>query len=439
MTARVLILAQDDFLTGDLGAGLDHLGWTTLVARGPVAALSAIKTQSLEAVILDLSSAEMDPGLARRIKAAALPRLLPVLVVGAELIAEDHGWDLRLTAPFNPLQISLRIEHLVRSSVAEEEFDLRKLTFLERGVELNDPAFDETPIKVLVVGEPNPEFLPVHNLLTRRGVEVVAAFSSYSAFDFLHEAAFDAVLLFGGKHPQEALSIASGMRRNSRLYHLPCLLWLNAERGPERAEIHQKGVTDLLMKGADPDEAVMRLLVLARAHKKQTAVRQALEQAKSSVLMDARTGLFTRDLFAAHLVRLADAARERHRPMCFCVIKIMDQPEAIRARDKGWLDNALPQIGGMISRLVRSEDTAARLGPEIFALALPATEIQAARQVADRIAAVIGCTAFESEIGEKPFVLEFDLGVSQLHPDEPPGAALERAAQEAMGLHRVAI
>jgi len=65
----------------------------------------------------------------------------------------------------------------------------------------------------------------------------------------------------------------------------------------------------------------------------------------------------------------------------------------------------------------------------VFALALPATTLNYATQVADRIAAVIGCTAFESGNGKTPFVVEFDIGLAQLRDDESASSALTRAAE----------
>lgn len=100
----------------------------------------------------------------------------------------------------------------------------------------------------------------------------------------------------------------------------------------------------------------------------------------------------------------------------------------LRARAGGWLDRAIPQIGSMVGRLIRTEDTAARLGSEVFALALPGTPERAARTAGERIAAVIGCTAFDAGEGAPPFVLDFDIGAAQLSADEHPAAALERAA-----------
>ena len=56
----------------------------------------------------------------------------------------------------------------------------------------------------------------------------------------------------------------------------------------------------------------------------------------------------------------------------------------------------------------------------------------AARAAAERIAAVIGCTAFDAGEDRAPFVCEFDIGVAEVQPGEGAVKALERAAAAAM-------
>jgi two-component system cell cycle response regulator PopA len=118
--------------------------------------------------------------------------------------------------------------------------------------------------------------------------------------------------------------------------------------------------------------------------------------------------------------------------MSVCVLRLSERAEVSSARAGGWLDRAIPQIGSMIGRLVRAEDTAARLGPEVFALALPGTPQAAGRAAAERIAAVIACTAFEAGEGKTPFTVDFDIGVAQLERGDSAAAALERAAARAL-------
>jgi two-component system cell cycle response regulator PopA len=87
----------------------------------------------------------------------------------------------------------------------------------------------------------------------------------------------------------------------------------------------------------------------------------------------------------------------------------------------------------MVSRLIRTEDTAARLSPEVFALALPATRGPQGRIAADRIAAVISCTAFDAGADRSPFVVEFEVGTAEMQPDESPAEVLTRASAELRG------
>ncbi len=432
--ARVLILAATDRYAGALAEGLDRLGWRTLTARTLRSALAALHDLNIEAAVVDLTDGEPDAlALPGRLKAAAGSRRLPVAALGRpDPVLQQSGFDLVLSPPPHPAQAAVRIEALARAAIAEEELELRASTFAGRGRRLPSPdEAPERPLAVLTIGEPAPKFLRLVNALAARGVETTAAFTSFTAFDYLHDRAFDAVALWAGEDGAEALSIAAGMRRNTGLYHVPALLYLDLQDDALLSEAFHRGVSDV----ASPDEpeglTAARIEELARLYRRQTAIRQALEQARASGLMDPVTGLFTRDLFAAHLAKLSVASRQRRRPLSVCVLRVAERPEVLRARAGGFLDRAVPQIGAMIGRLVRAEDTAARLAPEVFALALPATPQGAARAAAERIAAVIGCTAFEAGDGQPAFVVDFDIGVAQVEPQESAARTLERAAQNA--------
>jgi two-component system cell cycle response regulator PopA len=436
LQARVLVVARDDSLAGPLAEGLDRLGWRTITARGRFAAVAALTDLQIEAAIIDLKgTGEEALGLARRLKAACAPRKLPVIAIGdPDPILETYGFDVTLAAPLHPAQAAMRLETLVRTAVAEEEFELRSETFKEFGRTLETPETDISPYRVLAIGEPAPQFLALSNALLRNGADVVGAFTAYTAFDYLHERIFDAVVLWAGDNPQEALSIAAGLRRNTRLYHTPALLYMRKETYVTTTEAFHRGLSDVASPETPESETARRVVELARSYRRQMTVRSALEQARGSGLMDAATGLFTRDLFAAHLARLAQAAKQRNRALSVCVLKLADKSELAAPRASGWLDRAVPQIGSMIGRLVRVEDTAARLGPDLFALALPNTHAANGRLAGERIAAVIGCTAFEAGDGNPPFVVEFDLGVAAVTSAESAGHALEEAAERAHGL-----
>ena len=424
---RVLVVAQTDDKVGALCRGLDGLGWRTITARDGEAAAIALEDFRLEAAIVDVDHPEA-AALPDVLRAAAGARRLPVVSVGASIAGE--GVDLAMADPPHPTQLGLRLEQLVRAAITEEEFRLRRQTLALHGATLDvgDPGSD--PVRVLVAGAPDHRFIGLSNTLTEAGAEVVAAPTPYTAFDYLHESAFDAAVLWGAPDHAPALSIASGMKRNTRLYHIPLALYLRSEGEINLGELYNRGFSEVAAAATPEPEIAARVLALAQTHRRHLSIRRALESARGSGVMDPTTGLFTPNLFASHLGRIAEAATARRRPLSICVLKVAETETLGHARRGGWLDRAMPQIGAMVSRLVRVEDTAARLAPEVFALALPATPGAAARLAAERIVAVIGCTAFDAGPDRSPFVVEFRVGVAELMPGESAAAVLERASAD---------
>ncbi|MET4683636.1 diguanylate cyclase domain-containing protein [Brevundimonas faecalis] len=425
---RVLIVAMDDALAGPLSEGLDRLGRLTVTARDLDAALHVLNDLAPDAAVVDARS--VPSGFAERLRQAAAPRYLSIVGIGALSPVDRDGVDLAMSTPPHPAQAALRLDQLMRAGIAEEEFALRQATFADHGVVLRAPDTGETPLQILTAGAADRRFLAMANALSAAGAEVVAAPTPYTAFDYLHERAFDAAVLWGGQDHAPALSIASGMKRNTRLYHIPLTLYLRETAEVELDELFGKGFADVAAADTPEDETAERVLALARNHRRRQAIRRALDAVRGSDLMDPTTGLFTRDLFAAHLARLAEGARARNRALSVCVLKVADREALAHARTGGWLERAVPQIGAMVSRLVRVEDTAARLGPEVFALVLPATAQAEARLAAERIAAVIACTAFDAGKDRSPFVVEFDVGVAEMREGESPAAVLERASAD---------
>jgi two-component system cell cycle response regulator PopA len=424
---RVLVLASNDDRIGPLTSGLDSLGWRTVTARNLDSAEATLQDFPLEAAVID--AADLSPDAVARLRAAAEPRRLPIMVVGARPGAAP-GADLAMSKPPHPVQASLRLEQLIRAAIAEEEFRLRSSTFAARGVSLDARDADDPPLRILAAGAADRRFLALSNALSAAGVDVVAAPTPYTAFDFLHESAFDAAVLWGADDHAPALSIASGMKRNTRLYHIPLMLYLRGKNEINLSELFHRGFADVASVDTPEGETAERILALAQSHRRQLTIRKALDSVRSLELMDPSTGLFTADLFASHLGRVVEAARARRRPLSVCVLRVREGDAVTLARQSGWLDRAMPQIGAMIARLVRVEDTAARLAKEVFALALPATRGEAARLAAERIAAVIGCTAFDAGPDRSPFVAEFDVGAAELGPGEAPGVLLERASAD---------
>lgn len=424
---RVLLVSPQRAMFAVLQTGLEAQGCDTLWAADIEQAVMALETRAYDAIIVDTDDADIVAGLAR-LRTVLPDRYLPVMAVGAECGTEV---DLRMRDVPHPAQALVRLEHLVRAAVAEEEFNLRCQTFAQHGANLHKVVHDRQPISVLAIGAADERFLALSNSLREAGVDVVAAPTPYTAFDYLHERAFDAAILWGGENRAVAMSIASGMKRNTRLYHIPLVLYLRDGDEVNLTDLYVRGFADVVATSVSEIETAERVQALASNYRRRQAIRRALDSVRVSQLTDSVTGLFHREPFASHLGRVFASTKRRKRTLSLCVLRVRKNDMLATINRGGWLDMALPQVGAMISRLVRVEDTAASLGTDSFAVMMPATDKTAAVQAAERIAAVIACTAFEAGQDHSPFIIEFDIGVAEMVEGESPIQLLERAVEDA--------
>ena len=138
---------------------------------------------------------------------------------------DDTTFDSVIYAPAHPAQISQRVEAVLRLQRMEREIFHRVETYNEDfGL---DCSFSldviNRPFNILFIGKATPNFMTILNALQDFNVNVTAAFSSFSAFNYLHEEDFDAVVMNATENMAPAILVAETMQRNSRLYNIPVI------------------------------------------------------------------------------------------------------------------------------------------------------------------------------------------------------------------------
>jgi diguanylate cyclase len=88
-------------------------------------------------------------------------------------------------------------------------------------------------------------------------------------------------------------------------------------------------------------------------------------------------------------------------------------------------DRLLSMIGKLLSQGKREEDFLARIGGEEFALLLPATNLEQARQVVERIRTQIAATAFHYK-GQREQVT-LSCGLTEFRDGDTPLTIYQRA------------
>lgn len=347
---------------------------------------------------------------------AALPGAAPPPPLSAQITGA-----IAVDAP--PRLLLSQIEAWTRVARLQDECARRVATAAALG-KAPSPAAAPRKLKALYIGAPSAMFLMLEEAFARRDGLVAAAFSSFAGFDHLHDEPFDAVILNGAESAGTAISLCAAFRRNASLYHMPTLVVTARGDTTTANAVIERGASAVATVNEACGPALGWLLEAIRRERLRRRAEHDI-RALCDVMGDPRTGLFQRAAFDAHLARLAGDHHQSGRPFALAVLRVMTAPGARTPSEQAW-KRAFDEIANLAARLVRETDAGAALGAEFIAVALPATSLNGAKRMAERIAAVASCTAFASgEGGVGPLV--FEQSAVELQPGESGAGALARA------------
>ncbi|HEP8328119.1 TPA: diguanylate cyclase [Pseudomonas aeruginosa] len=157
------------------------------------------------------------------------------------------------------------------------------------------------------------------------------------------------------------------------------------------------------------------------------AFHSHLEDQRQKALTDPLTGLPNR---AALSERLEQEVARRHRDGGDLLLAVLDIDHFKRINDDfGHLagDKVLKIIAGELRKRLRQADFIARFGGEEFVVLLPATSLEAGRQLLERLRAAIAACPFHFK-GE-PLSITCSAGITAFEGNEAGEAVFERADQ----------
>ena len=142
---------------------------------------------------------------------------------------------------------------------------------------------------------------------------------------------------------------------------------------------------------------------------------------------DRLTGLPNRLAFEEHFAREAARAARTDRPFAMLLADLDRFKELNDTCGHLAGDSALARLGRVLPEELRTVDVAARVGGDEFAILLPDTDIEAARQIGERIAGVV---QERTTMCARPVSLSFGASTFGLHGQTLDD--LTRAADEAL-------
>lgn len=145
---------------------------------------------------------------------------------------------------------------------------------------------------------------------------------------------------------------------------------------------------------------------------------------------DPLTDLYNRRHFCEMVDKEIGRAVRHGRPLALCIIDV-DLFKPVNDR-YGHIsgDEVLRRIGALVQLHARSEDVAARIGGEEFALLLPECALDDAAALADRLRAAVAAEVFAP--GGEPQRITISIGIAGLGPGRESRSALMMAADVAL-------
>jgi len=337
------------------------------------------------------------------------------------IAASPLSGAIALDAP--PRLLAAQVEAWIRVAVAEEEHARRNATAHVLGAATPREA-DHRKLKALYIGAPSSMFLALERVLAEQGGLVAAAFSSYAGFDHLHDEQFDAVVLNGAQDASTAISLCAALRRNASLYHLPTMVLTAPGDITTAAAAIERGASAVAEANAPCGPSLGWLFEAVRRERRRRSAELEMF-ALRDMMGDARTGLWRRAPFDAHLARLTADHHASGRGLSLATLRVMPAHGAREPAEEVW-KRGFTEICSLASRLMRDVDSAVALGKDVIAIVLPASRLKNAKRMAERIASVAECTAFASgDGGAGPLV--FEQSAVELQMGESGAAMLARA------------
>lgn len=420
-TNIVLIVSDNAARADAIKTQLKRLNFLTKDSVFDGIKLNGVPKSAPDIILLALTDyIEKAPTIVEGLKSHFNKREIPFLgTLSRKADIDTSCFESVIYPPAHASQIAKRVDSLIRLSGMEREI-MRRIMTLKESFDI-DYRLEETalsrPFKILFVGKPTPEFMVVINALQEKNVEVVAAFTTFSAFDYLYEKSFNAVVMNALVDVEPPLSISATMRKNAKLYHVPTLLLVDGETFDQEKRAFEKGARDLIDAKADLEEISGRILELANYHRIHSQLKQEFDKLGGDNCIDTPSGTFNDTFFYAHLRRICRELGPQDIPVTLVAVKIWpNAPFPVSSQE---VSDACAKVGSMIKNLVRMEDITARIEDDTYLLAFSNETESSIAPVIERISAIVDCAAFATSIKDQgPFTVQLNIAAVSLAEGE---------------------
>lgn len=373
--------------------------------------------------------------LCSRLRRAPQTAALPVLAISGTANQAARLETLRAGAfdvmakPVNETLLLGRVRSMIRTHNTLAEWQIRDDTNCALSM-AEAPAEFTAPATICLVGL---DAAPLQRWVRQMQPHLRARYTVTllgDAMARLHAgAAPDAVVIVLPDTPDQSddcFRLMSALRASAHARDV-ALLVVQGGADPLRAtSALDMGADDIMTTGFEPEELALRMQVLLARKRHVARMMQSVRTGLREAVHDPLTGLYNRRYAMPYLLRLLERSQANQTPFAV-ILADMDYFKRINdAYGHASGDAVLVETAKRLRGAIRSSDIVARIGGEEFLVAMPATDLAAARNVATRICAAISSMPFSIPGTSEPVPVTISLGLAL---GAIPAPATDKAAE----------
>jgi len=264
---------------------------------------------------------------------------------------------------------------------------------------------------ILVVDDEPAHTMLISELLRRAGYTVASANDPFKAIAACKVRTPDMVILDLHMPLMGGMDVFDRLRSEEKTSNIPIIFLGNKNQPIPPFKVDEPNSEDILFKPFEPNELLSRVRQLL----KMKALRDELKRKESQLtelsLTDPLTQLKTPRYLNEFLSTGLRQAKRYNVPLSVVVLEIDQHRELLRAIGQGPADSVVIQLADIVARQMRDSDITVRSGMFEITVALTATDVNGAIEVAERLRNVVAQTTFTAEDIE--FMITVSVGICQ--------------------------
>ncbi|MFN4286951.1 MAG: PleD family two-component system response regulator [Brevundimonas sp.] len=433
MTARILVVDDVEANVRLLEAKLTAEYYDVISCHDGATALELAASEQPDIVLLDVMMPGMDGfETCRRLKADALTRHIPVVLVTAldgrddRIQGLDAGADDFLTKPLDDVIMFARVRSLTRLKLVIDELREREESGRRLGLNETSSKMRGAGGRVLIVDDNARQAARIAEVLGSEHRPLIE--SDPESAMLTARGPVDLVVLNARAEGFDGLRLAAQLRSGEATRHLPLVAVVDPDDRQRLLKALEIGVNDVLSRPIDTEELAARARTQIRRKRYSDFLRDRLDHRMELAVTDPLTGLHNRRYMSGQLLALMRRAARGGEPVAVLAFDI-DHFKAINdtfGHDAG--DEVLREFAVRIATNVRAIDLPCRTGGEEFVVVMPATGMEAAQRIAERIRLHASGTPYRVYGGRELLDVTISIGVAVSGDrNDTPEALLKRA------------